>query len=1248
GKIGITVDIQWGYPKTNKSEDVDAAKRAVDFRLGWFLHPLVYGYYPPSMRSAVDRKSTQQGLPHSRLPNFTASEQQLITGAFDFIGINQYTTYLVEYKKLSDTVPGYYNDQDAVFGFDPEWPKGYPASDFPSVPWGMRFVLEHVRDTYKNPEVIITESGFVDNGTMQDQNRIECIRNYSNNVLQAINNGCNVKGYFVWTLMDDFEWVDYIKKFGLYYVNFDDPERTRYPRPSAFFYSKLIQTRGFDKDILNFRACYHNPSDVDKILLWKVRSSYNLLRNLQICFRNFSHPKGRDEFVYGTFPPGFEWGLATSAYQIEGGWNADGKGPSIWDVFVHSSGKINQNQTGDVSCDSYHQYKADVQLLHNVGVTVYRFSISWPRLMPDGTPASLNQAGVDYYNNLINELIKYNIKPFVTLYHWDLPQALQTKYGGWLNDSVVDDFRNYADKCFELFGDRVKMWLTHNEPPVTCSSGYEYGNFAPGIHQPGFGAYRCSYNLIKSHAAAYHTYDSKYRAKQGGHIGITLNVDWMEPMTESPDDLYASYRALDFLLGWFANAILDNGDYPDVMKMYVGEKSRRQGYSQSRLPEFTEQEKQYNKGTFDFVGINHYTSNLISNHPNPYSKPGLENDKDIKSFKDLSWPRSNSNWLAVNPWGMRKILNYVKTRYNNPPIYITENGIPDDQLDDEQRINYYQRYLNEALKAVQDGVNLKGYMAWSLMDNFEWDFGYSIKFGMHQVDFNDPNRARTPRKSVAMYTKIIKDNGFPLKDMSTYPEDNLIQGKFPSDFMFGVSTAAYQIEGAWNVDGKGVSIWDNFTHTPGKTHGTGDVADDSYYKYSQDIQLLKDLGIKTIRISISWTRLLPDGTIDNINQAGIDHYNKVINELIANGITPFVTLYHWDLPQKLQDDGGWLNRTIVQRYHDYANLCFKSFGDRVKHWITFNEPFCISYLGYESGVHAPGIKNNTAVYIAGHNVLLSHTAAYRLFQNSYPGQGKVGITLDVLWEYPKTNSTEDVDAAYRAIDFKFGWFLHPIVYGEYPPSMRSAVDRKSKLQGFPHSRLPNFTMAERQMITGAYDFIGINHYTTNIVEYKKLSDTVPGYYNDQDAVFSLDPKWPKGIPTSYFATVPWGMRYILEYIKDMYKNPEVYVTENGFDGCGTMLDQGRIDYIKGYSNNVLQAINNGCNVKGYFVWTLIDDFEWLGYKDRFGLFYVDFTDPNLSRYPRSSAFFYATLIRTRGFDQAVLDFRSCKTYIVNQ
>ncbi|KAK6192766.1 hypothetical protein SNE40_004184 [Patella caerulea] len=231
-------------------------------------------------------------------------------------------------------------------------------------------------------------------------------------------------------------------------------------------------------------------------------------------------------------------------------------------------------------------------------------------------------------------------------------------------------------------------------------------------------------------------------------------------MTFSAADLAASLRALEFQLGWWANPIFVNGDYPNVMKDYVAEKSIRQGFSESRLPKFTADEMKANKGTFDFMGINHYSSTLVYDKPNTYSSPSYNGDQDIGEASDMCWTSSTAGWLTVNPWGMKKILSYIRVKYNNPPIYITENGMPDNELDDELRINYYTHYINQALKAVNEGSNLQGYTAWSLLDNFEWTYGYVIKFGLFQVNFTDPARTRTARKSVALFQKLIADNGF--------------------------------------------------------------------------------------------------------------------------------------------------------------------------------------------------------------------------------------------------------------------------------------------------------------------------------------------------------------------------------------------------------------------------------------------------------------------------------------------------------
>uniref|UniRef100_A0A8C5SQ55 Lactase n=1 Tax=Laticauda laticaudata TaxID=8630 RepID=A0A8C5SQ55_LATLA len=271
----------------------------------------------------------------------------------------------------------------------------------------------------------------------------------------------------------------------------------------------------------------------------------------------------RDMYFYDTFPKDFLWGVSTSAYQIEGGWNADGKGPSIWDNFTHISGKINNNDTGDIACDSYNKVDEDLYLLRALKVNSYRFSFSWSRIFPDGRNQSINSHGVDYYNQLINGLLAANITPMVTLYHWDLPQALQD-IGGWENPDLIELFNSYADFCFQTFGDRVKFWITFNEPVVISWFGYDTGAHPPSVeNNPGDTLYKVGHTILKAHARVYHTYDQKYRKNQKGIISISLNIDWVEPKTRrNSRNIEAADRFLQFTAGWFAHPIFKNGDYP--------------------------------------------------------------------------------------------------------------------------------------------------------------------------------------------------------------------------------------------------------------------------------------------------------------------------------------------------------------------------------------------------------------------------------------------------------------------------------------------------------------------------------------------------------------------------------------------------------------------------------------------------------------------------------------------------------------
>lgn len=289
--------------------------------------------------------------------------------------------------------------------------------------------------------------------------------------------------------------------------------------------------------------------------------------------------------------------------------------------------KISNDDNGDVACDSYHKIEEDVEMLKRLKVSHYRFSISWSRVLPDGTTRYINEMGLNYYERLIDALLAANITPQVTLYHWDLPQALQD-IGGWENDTIVQRFKEYAELLFQRLGDKVKFWITLNEPYNTAYLGYGFGTAAPGISvRPGRAPYVVGHNLIKAHAEAWHLYNETYRAKQGGLISITINSDWAEPRNpHKQEDFDAARQYLQFLIGWFAHPIFKNGDYNEVMKTRIRERSLAQGLSSSRLPEFTESEKQRIKGTYDYFGLNHYTTVLAYKYE--YSTGILSYDAD--------------------------------------------------------------------------------------------------------------------------------------------------------------------------------------------------------------------------------------------------------------------------------------------------------------------------------------------------------------------------------------------------------------------------------------------------------------------------------------------------------------------------------------------------------------------------------------------------------------------------------------------
>ncbi|GAQ83224.1 Beta-glucosidase [Klebsormidium nitens] len=466
------------------------------------------------------------------------------------------------------------------------------------------------------------------------------------------------------------------------------------------------------------------------------------------------------------FPQDFAFGAATAAYQVEGAWNKGGRGPSIWDTFSHEPKRILGGDTGDIACDHYNRFKEDVQLIKSMGMGWYRFSISWSRVLPTGR-GTVNTEGVAFYNELIDELLRQGVRPFVTLYHWDFPQALETEYGGWLNEQAVLDFREYARVCFREFGDRVKHWLTFNEPMTFSNLGWGEGIMAPGRSSDrsrspeGNSAtepYLVSHNVLKAHAAAVEVYRQDFKGTQNGSIGITLDSDWSEPSTSAPEDVEAAQRRLEFTFGWFADPVF-RGDYPASMRRNLG----------SRLPSFSPAESASLRGSVDFIGVNHYTSRWVGNGSPPESPETSSFYRDawvdVTAFKDGAaiGPRGASEWLYIVPWGLEKLLVWISERYGAPPIYITENGVDElndpalpleAALHDPTRVKYYQDYLHSVLRAISRGVDVRGYMAWSLLDNFEWMMGYSRRFGLHFVDYKNDLK-RYPKSSAKWWTSFL-------------------------------------------------------------------------------------------------------------------------------------------------------------------------------------------------------------------------------------------------------------------------------------------------------------------------------------------------------------------------------------------------------------------------------------------------------------------------------------------------------------
>lgn len=440
---------------------------------------------------------------------------------------------------------------------------------------------------------------------------------------------------------------------------------------------------------------------------------------------------------------------------------------------------------------------------------------------------------------------------------------------------------------------------------------------------------------------------------------------------------------------------------------------------------------------------------------------------------------------------------------------------------------------------------------------------------------------------------------------------------FPKGFLWGVATSAYQIEGSPLADGAGASIWHRFTHTPGTilNGDTGDTACDHYHRWRQDIALMRELGLKAYRFSTAWARIFPEGK-GRLNPAGLDFYSRLVDTLLEAGIVPMLTLFHWDLPAALQDSGGWTNRDCAGWFADYAWQMVRSLGTRVPLWVTHNEPWVVTTLGYLLGQHAPGMRDLGAAARVAHHLLLGHALAVQAFRSENPPNAQIGIVNNLSPHHPASDSPMDQQVAEFHHQFVNRLFLDPLFEGRYPERVLATLSEF----------VPPIQEGDMELIQAPIDFVGVNYYTRFVVAYDPGSPLQFRHVRQPSLYTEMG-----------WEVYPEGLYEILEWVRETYRNPTIYLTENGaafpdrLEEGGVVRDQARLDYLRDHLIQAHRALQAGVALKGYFVWSLLDNFEWAhGFSKRFGLVYVDYATQQ--RILKQSARWYAQVIERNGLE----------------
>ncbi|KAJ0050197.1 hypothetical protein NL108_014063, partial [Boleophthalmus pectinirostris] len=647
-----------------------------------------------------------------------------------------------------------------------------------------------------------------------------------------------------------------------------------------------------------------------------------------------------------------------------------------------------------------------------------------------------------------------------------------------------------------------------------------------------------------AHSRAWHKYNTHFRPHQRGEVSIVLGSHWVEPQRATEANVELCQASMEAVLGWFANPIFGDGDYPLSLKLKHG----------TALPTFTEEEKLWVRNTADFFAL---------------------------SFdpKNLRLGRTQAQYgQSVTP-DLRRVLTWIKLQYEDPLVLVAEAGwLSDASETTENTVALYlmKRFVNQVLQAIRfDGVQVMGYTAWSLLDGFEWEYGYDIRRGLFYIDFSDPERNRSPKTSALYYREIIAQNGFPQD--KTSPE---IKAHFPCDFHWGIADPTLQVHFhpfspqftdpqlyMWNVSGDG-----SLLPVPGVRLHTRPSQCTSYLAIRNHLHLFASTGASHYRFALNWSLILPQGDLSNVNTAALRYYCCMLSELTKMNLKAVVVLYYpshsapnWGLPVPLQISGGWLNYSTVEAFRDYASLCYKELGPWVQYWITINEPNRLIDV-YSSGRD----KHQVA-----HNLLLAHSKAWRLYEEKYSTQqkGLVSLALHADWAEPANPFLQsNIEAAQRFLVFELARFLDPLLgnkyerqqdRGGYPNEIKTFL-AQAGLQG---SSLPNFTETEKNELKGALGFIALNHFTTRLVS--PYSPKQPRPAPDHNCRTLTDPTWATSKQGQ--AVVPWGLRSILNWVTKRYgRDLPIIVTGSGIDDQAAVDDKLRQYYVKSYLQEALK------------------------------------------------------------------------------